>query len=192
MSAVGGDDLLTEVQTRWPRLGQYLDRYIGTAINKLAQNTASLPNGEIPTPAAPTNVNVKVAGEIAHITINDPQPLQRGAQYHVELSTNAQFSYPHVEHLGSSRGRFVNLPTFPDGGGTKHTWNARAYVQYQGSQPSPATTPVSFQMAGTTQLTPLQSTGSGTASTDGSQGGWGLGKVIYRPAPSAKRLVNGS
>lgn len=192
MSTIGGDDLLTEIQGKWPRLGQYLDRFMGNAINNLSTNTATSANGEVPTPAAPVAVNVKVSGEIAHLTINDPQPLQRGAQYHVELATNSTFSYPHVEHLGSSRGRFVTLPTFPDGGGTKHTWNARAYVQYQGSQPSPVTAPVSFQMAGTTQLTPLQSTGSGTASTNGSQGGWGLGKVIYRPAPQPKRAVNGS
>jgi hypothetical protein len=196
MSTVGGDDLLTYVENGNPKLGQLLRSYIIPAIQRLGTNTAASPNGAIPTPAPPAGLSVKVAGETAHITINDPQPLQRGAQYHVELSTNPQFSQPHVEHLGSSRGRFINLPTNDDGG-QPHNWYARSYLQYQGSQPSTPTyfggsAPVPFQMAGTTNLTPLPSTGSGTASTDGTQGGSGLGKVIYRPAPAPKRAVNGS
>jgi hypothetical protein len=111
----------------------------------------------------------------------------------VELANNPQFSQPHVEHLGSSRGRFITLPTNADDG-AKHTWYARAYTQYQGSQPSGFTyhggdSPAGFQMEGATNMTPLPSTGSGTASNDGQQGGSGLGKVIFRAAPGPKRQV---
>lgn len=193
MSNLNGGELLTEVENTWPKLGILLRTKFQTAINKVAQNAAVAPVGEISPPARPGSVNVKVAGEIAHVTIDDNQPLQRGAQYHVELATNSQFSAPHVEHLGSSRGRFITLPTNDDSG-AKHTWVARAYTQYQGSQPSAYTyfggdAPAGFQMAGTTNLTPLPSTGSGTASSNGQQGGSGLGKVLLRPGPLPKRAV---
>lgn len=188
------NQLLTEVENMWPRLGIYL-RSREQVVATVAQNAAVGTTAEIAAPSAPASVNVKVAGEIAHVTIEDPQELQRGAQYHVELATNAQFSAPHVEHLGSSRGRFITLPTNDDGG-TPHTWYARGYSQYQGSQPSTFTyfggaSPAGFQMQGATNLTPLTSTGSGTASTDGQQGGWGLGKTLVRGAPQpAKRVVS--
>lgn len=177
----------------WPRLGVLLRTKFIPAINSIGQNAAIAPVGEIAAPAPPAAVNVKVAGEIAHITIHDPQPLQRGIQYHVELADNPQFSTPHVEHLGSSRGRFINLPTNNDAG-KPHDWYARAYSQYQGSQPSPHTmygggAAQKFNMAGATNLTPLTSTGSGTASTDGQQGGSGLGKVVFSTSPGPKRQI---
>lgn len=193
MADLDGGQLLAEVEHTWPKLGILLRTKFQTAVNTVARAASVAPVGEIAAPAAPAQVNVKVASEIAHITINDPQPLQRGAQYHVELSTDAQFSQPHVEHLGSSRGRFVTLPTNDDNG-VPLAWHARAYLQYPGSQPSPVTyyggvSPTSFAMAGTTNLTPLPSTGSGTASSNGQQGGYGLGKTLFRPAPAAKRTV---
>jgi hypothetical protein len=195
MADLNGGQLLTQVTNMWPRLGVLLRKH-ETAINTVARNAVVAPSGELDPPSAPGAVNVKVAGEIAHVTIDDPQQLQRGGQYHVELSTTPQFSAPHVEHLGSSRGRFITLPTNDDTG-TPHTWYARAYTQYQGSQPSGFTyfggsQPAGFTMAGATNLTPLASTGSGTASNNGQQGGSGLGKVIFRPAPMAKRTVNAS
>lgn len=194
MANLNGGELLAEVENVWPRLGVLLRTKLIPAINTLGQNAAVAPVGQIAPPARPGSVNVKVAGEIAHVTIDDPQPLQRGAQYHVELANNPQFSQPHVEHLGSSRGRFLTLPTNDDGGAPLN-WYARAYTQYQGSQPSGFTyhggdAPAAFTMGGTTNLTPLPSTGSGTASSNGQQGGSGLGKVVFRPAPSAKRSVS--
>jgi hypothetical protein len=192
MADFDGGQLQAEVKNVWPKLGILLGQH-EAAINTVGQNAAVAPVGEIAAPSRPGAVNVKVAGEIAHITIDDPQPLQRGAQYHVELATNPQFSAPHVEHLGSSRGRFITLPTNDDTG-AKQTWYARAYSQYQGSQPSTFTyhggdAPTGFQMAGATNLTPLPSTGSGTASNNGQQGGSGLGKVLLRPAVTPKRAV---
>lgn len=193
MADLNGGELLSEVENTWPKLGVLLRQVIIPAIRNVAQNAAVATNGELSSPSKPGQVNVKVAGEIAHVTIDDPQELQRGAQYHVEIADNPQFSQPHVEHLGSSRGRFLTLPTNKDDG-TPHTWYARAYTQYQGSQPSPFTyhggdSPASFQMTGATNMTPLPSTGSGTASNDGQQGGSGLGKVLLRGAPGPKRQV---
>lgn len=195
MADFAGGELLTETEHAWPKLGILLRKF-QTAINTVGQNAAVAPVGEIAAPARPGSVNVKISGEIAHITVDDAQPLQRGVQYHVELATNKQFSQPHVEHLGSSRGRFINLPTNDDDG-QPHTWYARSYSQYQGSQPSAFTyhggdAPAGFTMGGATNLTPLPSTGSGTASSNGQQGGSGLGKVLLRPAPAAKRSVGSS
>jgi hypothetical protein len=195
MADFDGGQLLAEVENTYPKLGILLRKY-QQALNTLGQNAAAAPIGELSAPSKPAAVNVKVAGEIAHVTVNDPEPLQRGAQYHVEVANNPQFSQPHVEHLGSSRGRFLTLPTNGDDG-AQHTWYVRAYSQYQGSQPSAYTNyggdqPAGFTMSGGTNMTPLPSTGSGTASNDGQQGGSGLGKVIFRPAPAPKRSVNGS
>jgi hypothetical protein len=194
MADLKGGQLLSEIENVWPKLGVFLRQTVLPGITAVAQNAAVAADGEIAAPGAPASVNVKVSGEIAHVTISDAQPLQRGAQYHVELSANdASFAQPHVEHLGSSRGRFVTLPTNDDAGAPIQ-WRARAYAQYQGSQPGAATyfggsAPTAFTMAGATNLTPLPSTGSGTASNSGQQGGWGLGKVLFRPAPAAKRAV---
>lgn len=193
MADLKGGQLLSEIENSFPKLGVFFRTKVLPAINTLGQNAAVAPVGEIAPPSKPGGVNVKVAGEIAHITIDDAQQLQRGAQYHVELANNPQFSQPHVEHLGSSRGRFINLPTNDDSG-APHAWYARAYSQYQGSQPSAVTyhggdAPLAFTMGGTTNLSPLPSTGSGTASSNGQQGGSGLGKVLLRPTPTPKRSV---
>jgi hypothetical protein len=195
MADLRGGQLLSDIENQFPKLGIFLRSKVLPAINTIGRNAAVAPVGQIAAPAAPGSVNVKVAGEIAHVTIDDPSAVQRGGQYHVELATNPQFSQPHVEHLGSSRGRFINLPTNADDG-TPHTWYARAYSQYPGSQPGAFTyhggdEPAGFTMGGTTNMTPLPSTGSGTASSDGQQGGSGLGKVLLRPAPAPKRLVTG-
>jgi hypothetical protein len=185
--------LLSQIENSWPQLGIYL-RQRETVVSNVARYAAVGTESEISTPGPPASVNVKVAGELAHVTIEDPQAAQRGGQYHVELATNPQFSQPHVEHLGSSRGRFVTLPTNDDSG-TPHTWYARAFVQYAGSQPGAVTNyggaaPAGFQMQGATNMTPLPSTGSGTASSNGQQGGWGLGKTQIRPTPAPKRAVS--
>lgn len=194
MADLSGGELLTQITNLWPRLGILLAKH-ETAINTVAQNAAVATDGEMDAPAQPGRINVKVAGEMAHFTIDDPQELQRGAQYHLEIANNPQFSAPHVVHLGSTRGHFMTLPTNDDSG-VKHNWYVRGYSQYQGSQPSAFTyyggnAPVAFQMAGATNMTPLASTGSGTASNNGQQGGWGLGKTIYRTAPAPKRNVGG-
>ena len=193
MANFSGGDLLTEITNMWPKLGILLRKH-ETAINTTAQNAAVSPTAELQAPSAPGQVNVKVAGEIAHITVDSPQQAQRGVNTFVELSTNPKFSQPHVEDLGASRGKFINLPTKDDSGATL-TWHARAYHQLPGSQPGAFTyfggvSPSSFTMGGTTQLTPLPSQGSGTASNDGQQGGRGLGKVLIRPAVTPKRVVN--
>lgn len=186
------NQLLSEIENTWPRLGVYL-RQRETVVSNVARYAAVGTENELAAPAAPASVNVKVSGEMAHITITDPNTAQRGGQYHLELATNPQFSQPHVVHLGSTRGHFVTLPTNDDTG-AKHTWYARAYQQLPGSQPGPVTnyggaTAAGFQMQGATNMTPLASTGSGTASTNGQQGGWGLGRTQFRAAPAAKRAV---
>jgi PPE-repeat protein len=70
----------------------------------------------------------------------------------------------------------------------------RAYSQYMGSDPQKkhiyyGTTyaPTAVTLSGASKLTLLQSQGSGTGRSDGTQGGAGLGFVQKRAAVTAKR-----
>jgi hypothetical protein len=103
------------------------------------------------------------------------------------------FAQPHQEHLGASRGRVLALPA-KDGNGAVVNYYFRAYSQYLGSDPQTKHiyygarfAPTAVTLTGSSQLTLLQSQGSGTGRADGTQGGAGLGFVLYRPAVTAKR-----
>ncbi len=199
MPDIDGGDLLTDIEQQNPKLGIFLRSTVLNGINTVAKHASVAPSGDMQPPSAPGGINVKVAGEMAHVTINDDNEIQRNVEYQVEYADNPSFSGAHVEHLGSSRGRVLNLPTFPDPNPDDpspppHNWYFRTYSQYPGSNPSPITTygaenPTPVNMAGTTALTLQPSTGSGTALGNGSQSGWGLGKVVQRPVPSPKRNV---
>lgn len=161
------------------------------AVNRTAQNIGVSPVGESAAPPKIGSVNVKTSGEMVHVTLNDAQAIQRGIQYHIEYATNQEFVGSHVAHIGDSRGAFLNLPA-KDDSGNPHSWYFRGYSQYHGSQPSEPVifgglSPTAVALTGSTQLTPLPSTGSGTATNAGTQGGWGLGKTVIRPAPGPKR-----
>ena len=182
----GGKELI-QMQDENPTLGNWMRR-VGSALNRLALNAGVSAVGQLPAPPPIGAVNVKAAGETVHVTISDSSAATTNREWFVEHSTEPNFLVPHVIHLKSSRGVFLNLPSLTDSGETQK-WYFRAYSQDPGSPPSPPVyfgglSPTAVTLTGTTQLTPLTSTGSGTASPLGTQGGWGRGKVPLRPAGS--------
>lgn len=194
---LAGDSNLDEIEAMWPRLGQWLRSNMIPAINNIGKQIAVSPVGALSPPDAPQSLAVKVSGEYAHVSITDNAKLQKGVQYFTEVSTSPSFSQPIVIHHGASRTSHpFPLPTNNDGG-EPQTYYFRSYKQYHGSDPSAHVVyggqqPIGVTMTGTTNMTLLPSTGSGTASGDGQQGGSGLGRVILRPTPQPKRSVNGS
>lgn len=185
-------DLIRQGEFDGPLLASLLRRIID-GVNTVATNTGTSPTGEAQTPPAIGGVNVKVNGETAHVTIQDANEVDRSHEWHLEYTTNDQFSSPHYMYLGPSREAFLNLPS-KDDTGNPQKWYVRAYSQKMGSQPSAPVyygglTPTAIEPSGSTQLTPLSAPGSGTASPFGTQGGWGRGKIPVRPAQGPKRSV---
>jgi len=136
-------------------------------------------------PPAPSAITVKAGGGIAHITINDTSPRGRALNYFIEHDVDPNFGNPQVIHPGASRTHFVTLPAKDDNGDAQ-PWYFRAYSMELGSQRRSdhiyfggAATPTPVDVGGTGQFTPLPSTGSGTASTTGQQGGQGFGTTQF-------------
>lgn len=180
----GGSDL-AHIEAKDPNLGRVL-RDLIDGINNLSINTANSATGETAAPHSPQAVSVTTSGELAHISITHNGPVNRNIHYFTEIDTTPSFSSPIVYHHGSSRTPPpISLPT-KTGSGATQQYYFRSYAQYPGSQPSAPTTvggassPIAHTMGGTTQLTLLQSGGSGTAAANGQQGGWGLGKTQRR------------
>lgn len=194
MADLQGGQLLVDIENSFPKLGIFLRNSILPAINALGQNAAVAPVGKIAAPAPPESVNVTTSGEYMQVTVNHSAPIQKGVQYLTHISTNPQFSQPIVHDHGASRSPvpFV-LPT-NDGTGAAHQYYVGTVAQYPGSDPSPMTyyggsSPQPVTMSGTTAMSLLPSTGSGTGSNSGQQSGVGLGVVQIRPAVVPKRNV---
>ena len=155
------------------------------SINVVAQNAGVGPIADVPPPSPVNQVNVKTSGEYLNVTLNHAASVSRGINYFVEVAQNdPDFKQPIVHSLGPSRSTPpIQLPTFDDNGNT-NKYYVRAFAQYPGSKPSKVTTfggafqPASITMGGTTKLTLLPSTGSGTSSTTGQQGASGFGRVL--------------
>jgi hypothetical protein len=163
------------------------------AITQAATNAGVSPVGQADAPPTIGSVNVKANLETLHVTISDAAPIRKQINYFIEADTDPNFTAPHVEDLGASRGKFLTLPSLNDSG-VAQPWYIRGYSQYPGSAPSRPVyygglSPTSITLTGSTRLTPLTSPGSGTASPSGQQGGQGLGLVPVRPAQGPKRNV---
>ena len=174
------DQFITELRQGSPRMA-FMMRKIVNAINQTANAVGVDSTSYQQAPSPPQSVQVKAANGLAHVTITDSSQRSRALNYFVEHDTDPNFSNPHVAHLVASRGVFLNLPAFDDNGDAQ-PWHFRVYSMLPGSKkPSPpiyfgsAQSPTAVNVGGTTQLTPLTSTGSGTASTTGQQGGSGFG-----------------
>jgi hypothetical protein len=194
MANLSGGSYLNEVYQSDSRLGTLLSRML-KGINQTAQAAGVSPVGTSAPPTAPDAINVSAAGELAHIQITHNAPINRGIQYLTEVSTNPQFMQPLIIDHGCSRTSHpINLPT-KTAAGANHNYYFRSYAQYHGSPPSDyvvfggSGSPTPITMSGSTQMDLLPSTGSGTASPNGSQGGSGLGRVAQRPAQGPKRQV---
>ena len=188
------------------------DNYTGSlfsrvidAVNTLAKNAGVAAVGKVPPPPPINSVTVSggsanngvmtvASTEILHWTIQHSQAIQKGIRYFSEVDTSTAFTNPHVHDHGTSRSGFMTLPT-NNSAGTKQTYYLRSYAQYPGSDPCKPTVlgglsgAIGIQMGGSSNLDLLPSTGSGTASSSGQQGGKGLGVVLNRPAPGPRRSV---
>lgn len=197
----GGQELVMLTQ-KDPYLGTLLKKMI-SAVNTTAKNASVSAVGKVSPPhpidtvgvsGALANNALSVNGEVLHLTITHNQELQKGVRYFTEIDTNPNFTQPHVFDHGTSRSLFAHLPT-KDANSSPITYYARSYAQYHGSDPCKPTVfgglngPTPITMGGTSQVSILPSTGSGTASGSGQQGGKGLGTVVSRPGPQPKRSV---
>lgn len=165
----------------WNRLSVMMQN-VQDAVNQTANATGVDSTGFRSAPSPPQGINVKAANGVAHVTITDNSNRGRLLHYFVEADTNPAFPQPHVVQTSASRGAFIPLPGKTDTGGTQH-WYFRSYSMEPGSERRSdhqvlggAQVPTPVDVGGTTQLTPLPSTGSGTASTLGRQGGEGFGR----------------
>jgi hypothetical protein len=169
---------LPYIKTLDPKLHETITD-VAAAVDGLAQRSNVNPTGETTAPFDISRLTVVAQDGVFDIRIFDDTPVQRGIHYFVEYSTTPSFTNPIPIHLGTSRcGRefLGNLTLY---------W--RAYSQYLGSQPSnpiyfgSAVVPTAVIGGGSiTGPTPQQSTGSGTASSNGTQGGQGFGVNLKR------------
>ena len=160
-----------------PRLAEAFDA-LQEAHNSVFNKSSMSPVGETPVPPQVSNLEMSAGNGVFQARITDNNPVTMGINYFLEYSNTPNFAAPHVVHLGPSRTWRQNLGPI--------TLHWRAYSQYQSGQPSkpvyfgnPANpTPVSS--AGAIAPSLPASTGSGTASGNGQQGGSGYGKVLKR------------
>jgi len=178
-----------------PGFGQYLGdtlQRLQDGVNLLGQNTATDPQGTLPAPPPIQQLVVKTNGTgLVHAVITDSSHIQKGINYFVEYDTDASFSQPHVVHLGPSRSMSPIMLPGSDDNGNPQSFYFRAYSQYLGGSPGTKIySETAVSPGGTQFLTLLPSTGSGTASATGQQGGQGFGVNLFRPSvTSAKRVA---
>lgn len=175
-----------------PGFGQYLSeglRKIQEGVNGLGQNIATDPTNTVPPPPAIQQLMVKTNGTgLVHATISDNNAIQKHLNYFIEYSNEPAFLQPHVVHLGASRTMSpMTLPGMDDNG-KPQSFYFRAYSSYLGGNAGPkVSSSTAVNPGGSQMLTLLPSTGSGTASGNGQQGGTGFGPVLFRPSPGPKR-----
>jgi hypothetical protein len=180
------DRFLADLQAKDPAQAEFLTRII-TAINNVARGAGVAVDGDLQPPPPVNAITVKASGEQLHVTLAHSAEVTRQIKYFVEADTSPSFTQPQIVSEGARRTHIFMLPTFgdlPPAGGSPplNKWYLRAYAQYPGSQPSKPvvlgglTNPTPVTLQGTTKMTLLASTGSGTASTTGQQGGAGLGR----------------
>lgn len=165
-----------------PRLKPLFEK-IRDGINQAASAAGVDATSHLQQPNPPAKLDIKVAGELAHVAITDNSDRTRSRHYFVEYSNNTSFSNAYVEHMGVSRNKVLNLPTNDDNG-SPHNWYFRTYSMEPGStKASPkvyhgqALAPTPVVMGGTTNLSLLPSTGAGTAPSNGQRAGQGYGTV---------------
>ncbi len=193
---------IAQLRQKDPLSAEAIQRVVD-GLNRLAQNVAASPMGELPPPPEVDSTDVKgalanniltVPGEILHFVHTHNVPLNRGIQYVTEISANdPNFTSPHPLDHGASRSGFVHLPANDDNG-QPVAYYLRVTPQYRGSGPAKPTVygglqgPTKILMTGTTNMSLLQSQAAGTAKPG--QGGQALGAVRSRgPVGGPKRLL---
>ena len=196
----GGQEL-TKITQQDFNNGTLLQRIID-AVNSVAKNIGVAAVGKLDPPPPIQSINVQgtqsgnvitASSEHLHWSINHTQEISKGVQYISEIATESNFLAPHVVDHGCSRSGFLHLPAL-DSSGKVQTYYLRSYAQYHGSDPAKPTVlgglagATQIQMTGTSKMSLLSSTGSGTASHTGMQGAKGLGVELTRPAPGPKGM----
>ena len=188
-----GGQYITELALKDTHTAQFFQKFINY-VNGLATAVAATGSGEVTPPPPIASMSVKVAGEMVHVQHDHPGAIQRGVQYFTEVGVNdAGFNQPIVVDHGASRTSHPFPLPANDDQGTPINYYFRSYAQYHGSKRSEyayhgsAHAPTAVTLSGSTNLTPLASTGSGTGSNNGLQGGVGLGNTLFRPATTTKR-----
>ena len=159
---------------------------IQDAINGLGTHLAADPTGTLPAISPLQSVNVSTdGGNLVHVSLVDNSSIQKNINYFVEWSTDG-FTTAHVEHLGVSRERILNLP--------QGTYSIRGFHQTLGGLPSTpiyygGASPIAVVINSGSTLPLLAAVGSGTGAPDGSQPGVGLGKVLFRQQTGPKRTL---
>lgn len=197
----GGREL-TYIEQKDPYASSLFLRIIN-AVNFLAKSNSMSAVGKVTPPPPIDSVQVQgtyssatntltCSSEHLHWVLTHNQSIKKGIQYITEIDTSPSFLQPHIIDHGCSRSGFTQLPTYLNDGVTQQTYYMRSYPQYHGSDPQTPTVfggqnnPTKIVMTGSSAVTLLPSTGSGTAS-NGQQGAKGLGVVLTRPAPGPKR-----
>lgn len=180
MRRLAEDRFLAELRTKDALHAAFLDRVIN-GINSVAAGAGVAVTGDADPPPPVNAITLKANGEMVHVTLAHGAEVSRAIHYFLEADNSPSFPQPHVMELKSSRGHVFHLPALNDSG-VQQPWYFRAYAQNPGSKPSAPTVlgglanPTAVMLKGTTAMTLLPSTGSGTASSTGQQGGSGLGK----------------
>lgn len=176
---------LKEITDRDPHLGLLLQNLFD-GVDGIGNQIGVVGKGKLQPPDPIKAINVSAGTDHVHVTLHDPSSVRKGVQYFVEWATNPTFAGAHVEDLGSSRGRVIGLPA-KDQGNNPITYYFRATSQYHGSDAQAnhivfggKFTPTGVTLTGSSKLTLLSSQGSGTAPSDGSRPGLGLGRDIQR------------
>jgi len=201
-SDLAGGQELSVIAQRDFNTGNLLKRIID-AVNSVSRNIGVAAVGKLDPPPPIQSINVQgtqsgnvitASSEHLHWSINHTQEISRGVQYISEIATESNFLAPHVVDHGCSRSGFLHLPAL-DSNGKVQTYYLRSYAQMHDSNPQKPTVlgglagATQIQMTGTSKMSLLSSTGSGTASHTGMQGGKGLGVELTRPAPTTKRSI---
>lgn len=186
-----GNELLSQIENAGDiselrvKLGTYLRRYLGPAIETTASNASVSPVSQIAAPAPPESISVSTAGEMMQVVVNHIAPIQKGVRYLTHIATNPQFTNAIVIDHGASRApQHITLPTKSADGSITHSYYVATIAQYPGSAPSAPTfyggaAPKAVTMSGTTQMDIQPGTGSGTAK-NGGQALVGLGRSQVR------------
>ena len=189
----GGQELAT-VSLKDPYLGTLLTRIIN-GVNSTALNAGVSSVGKMAPPAKIDSINISgtpganntfvCPSEVFHAVLTHNQSVLKNIRYIHEIDTNPGFTQPHIFDSGCSRSLFIHLPAQNRSDPCEPT----VFGNYTGSTAITMTPPVVTSGSVPSLTSILGSTGSGTASPQGQQGGKGLGTVVSRPAPRPKRSV---
>jgi hypothetical protein len=188
---LAGGEFLQQLRLSSPKTGVLLDNIID-GVNAMAAHLGVDPTGKVDPPDPISSIQVQPGPDMAHVTLTDNSTVKKGTNYFVEHSVDGGATW-HVTHLNASRGAVLSLPT-KNAAGTVYNYQFRGYSQLLGSDAQPTKivhggtyTPTLVQLTGTAKMDLLPSTGSGTASVNGEQGGQGLGQDLIRPPIGPKR-----